>query len=39
MAKTDRDIPANLQPRPADYNFDLEAALRAVVGLRADIPG
>ena len=39
MAKTDRDIPANLQPRPADYSFDLEAALRSVVGLRADIPG
>jgi S1-C subfamily serine protease len=39
MAKTDRDIPQNLQPRPADYRFDLEASLRSVVGLRADIPG
>ena len=38
MAK-DRDIPQNLQPRPADYRFDLEASLRSVVGLRADIPG
>jgi S1-C subfamily serine protease len=39
MAKSDRDIPQNLQPRPADYRFDLEGALRSVVGLRADIPG
>jgi S1-C subfamily serine protease len=38
MAKTERDIPQNLQPRPADYRFDLEASLRSVVGLRADIP-
>jgi S1-C subfamily serine protease len=39
MAKTDRDIPHNLQPRASDYGFDLEACLRSVVGLRADIPG
>ncbi len=39
MAKTDRDIPQNLQPRPADYGFDLETALRSVVAIRADIPG
>ena len=39
MAKTERDIPQNLQPRPADYSFDLEAALRSVVAIRADIPG
>ncbi len=38
MAKTDRDIPANLQPRAADYGFDLEASLRSVVALRADVP-
>ena len=38
MAKTDRDIPQNLQPRPADYTFDLDAALRSVVAIRADIP-
>ena len=38
MAKTP-DIPQNLQPRPADYSFDLEEALRSVVGLRASIPG
>ena len=39
MAKSDRDIPQNLQPRPSDYLFDLEAALRGIVSLRADIPG
>ena len=39
MAKTDRDIPSNLQPRPADYRFDLEETLRGIVTLRADIPG
>jgi S1-C subfamily serine protease len=38
MAKTDRDIPHNLQPRPADYQFDLESTLRGIVSLRADIP-
>jgi S1-C subfamily serine protease len=38
MPKPDWDIPANLQPRPADYSFDLERALRAVVGLRANVP-
>ncbi len=39
MAKTDRDIPSNLQPRPGDYAFDLTETLRSVVALRADIPG
>jgi S1-C subfamily serine protease len=38
MAKSERDIPANLQPRPGDYAFDLEHALRSVVGLRANVP-
>lgn len=38
MAK-ERDIPLNLQPRPADYSFDLETVLRGIVTLRADIPG
>jgi S1-C subfamily serine protease len=38
MAKSDPTIPQNLQPRAADYSFDLEATLRSVVGLRADIP-
>jgi S1-C subfamily serine protease len=38
MAKSDRDIPQNLQPRPADYGYDLEHTLRSVVSLRADVP-
>ncbi len=38
MALTDSRVPPNLQPRPADYAFDLEAAMSAVVGLRAAIP-
>jgi S1-C subfamily serine protease len=38
MAKSDRDIPSNLQPRPADYAYDLEHTLRGIVTLRADIP-
>jgi S1-C subfamily serine protease len=38
MAKSDRDIPQNLQPRPSDYSYDLESTLRGIVTLRADIP-
>ena len=38
MAKSDPLIPPNLQPRPADYRFDVEEILRAVVGLRANVP-
>ena len=38
MQKTDWEIPLNLQPDPDDYAFDLERALRAVVGLRANVP-
>jgi S1-C subfamily serine protease len=38
MAKSDRDIPQNLQPRPGDYQFDLESTLRGIVSLRADVP-
>jgi len=34
----DWEIPANLQPDPDDYGFDLERALKAVVGLRANVP-
>ncbi len=34
----DWEIPPQLQPDPDDYRFDLEAALRAVVGVRAAIP-
>ena len=39
MPDSDWEIPANLQPDPDDYTYDLEHALRAVVGLRADVPG
>jgi S1-C subfamily serine protease len=38
MRNTDWDIPLNLQPDPEDYGFDLERALRAVVGLRTNVP-
>lgn len=38
MPKTDWDIPKNLQPDPDDYRFDLERALRAMVGVRANVP-
>jgi hypothetical protein len=34
----DWEIPANLQPDPADYGFDLERTLKSVVGLRASVP-
>jgi S1-C subfamily serine protease len=39
MPSTEWEIPANLQPDPSDYAYDLERALRAVVGLRCYIPG
>ena len=32
------DIPAELQPDPADYKFDLNSVLSAVVGLRVSAP-
>jgi len=35
---SDLKVPPNDQPRPADYAFDLEVAMGAVVGLRATIP-
>jgi S1-C subfamily serine protease len=38
MPKTDWDIPSELQPDPADYTFDLDKVLSAVVGLRATAP-
>jgi S1-C subfamily serine protease len=38
MAKSDWDIPAELQPDPADYSFDLDRVLSAVVGLHATAP-
>ncbi len=38
MEPEDWEIPENLQPHPNDYRFDLERTLRAVVGLRANVP-
>lgn len=38
MANTDWEIPANLQPDPSDYAYDLERALSAVVGLKCYVP-
>lgn len=38
MADKDWDIPQNLQPDPDDYPFDLERALRSVVGVRTHVP-
>ncbi len=31
-------VPPAVQPKPDDYDFDLEAALSAVVGLKATVP-
>ncbi len=36
--QVDWEIPAQLQPNPRDYGFDLERALLSVVGLRASVP-
>ncbi len=38
MPKPEWDIPLKLQPDPDDYDFDLERALRSVVGLRVNVP-
>jgi len=38
MAKNELSIPPALNPKPADYSFDLEQALRAVVALRSTVP-
>jgi S1-C subfamily serine protease len=35
---SDWKVPPDEQPRPADYAFDLEAAMSAVVGLRSLVP-
>src|SRR5262245_2464942 len=35
---SDWKVPLSEQPRPADYAFDLDVAIGAVVGLRAAIP-
>ena len=36
---SDWKVPAAVQPKPEDYGYDLEAALSAVVGIRAIVPG
>jgi len=38
MKKEDWEIPANLQPEPGDYSFDLERTLKAVVSLKSYVP-
>lgn len=38
MAEDSWSIPEELRPDPADYSFDLRAALGAVVGLRSRVP-
>jgi S1-C subfamily serine protease len=35
---SDWKVPASVQPKPEDYSYDLDAALSAVVGVRAIIP-
>ncbi len=39
MTNDDWEIPQNLQPAPDDYSFDLDRALRAVVGIKSYVPG
>ena len=38
MAKTNLNIPPALHPKPGDYDYDLDSALRSVVALRATVP-
>ncbi len=38
MAEDDPSIPQELRPDPADYSFDLAAALGAVVALKSRVP-
>src|SRR2546421_12422275 len=39
MARTiEWEIPAELQPKPEDYAFDLDRALGSVLGLHATVP-
>ncbi len=38
MPKKDWEIPAKLQPQPGEYGFDLDAALRGIVAVRALVP-
>ena len=38
MTNEDWEIPHNLQPDPSDYSFDLDRALRAIVGIKSYVP-
>jgi S1-C subfamily serine protease len=38
MKPPDWEIPPNLRPDPDEYGFDLERTLRALVGLRVNVP-
>jgi S1-C subfamily serine protease len=38
MKKEDWEIPPDLRPDPDDYSFDLERALKSVVGLKTYVP-
>src|SRR5207248_11041846 len=38
-SSADWEMPPALQPKPEDYDFNLEEALTALVGLRALVPG
>lgn len=38
MASSEWEIPLELQPDPADHAFDLDQALRSVVGVKAMVP-
>ena len=38
MKKEDWEIPANLQPDPGDYSFDLERTLKSVVSIKTYVP-
>jgi S1-C subfamily serine protease len=39
MARTvDWEIPGEFQPKPEDYNFDVDRALAGVLGLQANVP-
>jgi S1-C subfamily serine protease len=38
MSSSQWELPASVQPKPEHYDYDLDAALSSVVGLRAVIP-
>jgi S1-C subfamily serine protease len=38
-SSSDWEMPSAVQPKPENYAYDLEAALTALVGLRAIVPG